>query len=136
MANFEGVVFLAAFGALDAGAVTGLKAQQGLQACIQVVGDRIDQPPVQRLRCGDGFARQAHLRQCAPRQQMMEYAQDLRREQADLHLGQAEFCSLACDNDVGAQGELKPATKRKSFNCSNQWLWTLHDRAPVFLHIS
>ena len=28
MANFEGVVFLAAFGALDAGAVTGLKASR------------------------------------------------------------------------------------------------------------
>ena len=39
MANFEGVVFLAAFGALDAGAVTGLKAQQGLQANLSDAAD-------------------------------------------------------------------------------------------------
>src|SRR4029077_8643488 len=58
------------------------------------------------------------------------------RQDADLHLGQAEFCALACYNNVGSQRELKPAAKRKSFNRSNQWLWTLHDRAPVFLHIS
>ena len=32
MANYEGVVFIAAFGTLAAGAVTGLKAQQGNQA--------------------------------------------------------------------------------------------------------
>jgi hypothetical protein len=39
MANFDGVVFLAAFGALDAGAVTGLKAQQGLQANLSDAAD-------------------------------------------------------------------------------------------------
>jgi hypothetical protein len=39
MANFEGVVFLAAFGALDAGAVTGLKVQQGLQANLSDAAD-------------------------------------------------------------------------------------------------
>jgi crotonobetainyl-CoA:carnitine CoA-transferase CaiB-like acyl-CoA transferase len=39
MANFEGVVFLAAFGTLDAGAVTGLKAQQGLQPNLSDAAD-------------------------------------------------------------------------------------------------
>ena len=39
MADFEGVVFLAAFGTLNAGAVTGLKAQQGLQANLSDAAD-------------------------------------------------------------------------------------------------
>lgn len=39
MANFEGVIFLAAFGTLDTGAVTGLKAQQGLQSNLSDAAD-------------------------------------------------------------------------------------------------
>jgi hypothetical protein len=39
MANYEGVVFIAAFGTLASGAVTGLKAQQGLQSNLSDAAD-------------------------------------------------------------------------------------------------
>ena len=39
MANFEGVLFIAAFGTLDAGAATGIKVQQGAQANLSDAAD-------------------------------------------------------------------------------------------------
>ena len=50
--------------------------------------------------------------------------------------GKPELCALARNNDVCAQSQLKPAAKRKAFDRGDQRLWTVHDRAPVFLHIA
>ena len=58
------------------------------------------------------------------------------RQDADLHFGQAEFCTLARDNNVCAQSELEASPECEPFHCGDHRLRTIHDRAPIFLHIA
>ena len=64
--------------------------EQPVDTGVQVFAHVVDQAVFERLRRRDRFAGDAHLGQDAARQQLVEHAEHLGREQADLDLGQAE----------------------------------------------
>jgi hypothetical protein len=57
-------------------------------------------------------------------------------QDAEFDLGQAEAGAFAGDDDVGAQRQFKSAAEREALDRGDHRLRTVHDSAPVFLHVA
>ena len=93
--------------------------KENIQCRVDVGCDSVDKIEFQRLRGCNGLARQAHLVEHPPGQQMVQNSQNLRRKDPNLDLRQGKRCRFRRDGHVAHGHQSHAARKAGAIDARN-----------------